>query len=358
MEQYALLSAVIPLLVRGLAIVLGYLLLTLILRRLLIRQITRAAAQSATRWDDVLIAALRGPILLLIVISTVWVAGRFAGLPIGDHAVLDQVIRVGIIVAAIIFVDQFCRAIVDLYQTQLIALHLTPGLARAFVRIFIVVLGVLIVLDTLQISITPLLASLGIGGLAIGLALQGTLSNLFAGMQIISDQPIRVGDFIKLEHGEEGYVIEIGWRATRIRMLPNNTVIIPNSKVADSILINYHMPDREVAALVEVGVSYGSDLEHVERVTIAVAKETQDALPGAVRGFEPFIRYHTFDSSSINFTVILRAAEFTENYLIKHEFIKRLHARYRAEGIVIPFPVRTLNVPEQIIEKLRPSAGA
>jgi len=132
-----------------------------------------------------------------------------------------------------------------------------------------------------------------------------------------------------------------------VRMLPNNIVVIPNKSIVDSKIINYYYPDRELAVLVEVGVHYGSDLQNVERVTIAVAKEVQQQVSGAVKEFEPFIRYHTFDSSSVNFTVILRAREFVDNYLVKHEFIKRLHARYKQEGITIPYPIRAVNFEQE-----------
>ena len=345
---------VIPGFVSGLIVAVTYLAVALVLRRVLLGALNRAAAKSATRWDDVTIAALKGPLVLLIIISTGWVAGKFSGVPIVERELLDQAIRVGVVLAILMFTDRFLRAAIDLHKEVLEAVHLTRGFARALARIVVLILGSLVILDTLRISITPLLASLGVGGLAIGLALQGTLANLFAGMQIISDRPIRIGDFVKLETGEEGYVTEIGWRATRIRMLPNNTVIIPNSKLADSILRNYYLPDPELAVLVDVGVSYDSDLAQVERATIAVAKEIQETVPGAVPEFAPFIRFHTFDSSSINFTVIMRAREFVDNYLMKHEFIKRLHMRYRNEKIVIPFPIRTLDMSEDLLDRLRP----
>ena len=108
--------------------------------------------------------------------------------------------------------------------------------------------------------------------------------------------------------------------------------------------------------LVEVGVSYHSDLAHAERVTVEVAREIQETVAGAIRDFQPFIRYHTFDSSSINFSVIMRAEKFVDNYLMKHEFIKRLHARYNQEGIVIPWPIRTLDVPPEGLQRLAPAA--
>ena len=125
-------------------------------------------------------------------------------------------------------------------------------------------------------------------------------------------------------------------------MLPNNLVLVPNAKLSQAIVTNFYLPDRELAVLVEVGVEYNSDLAHVERVTCDVAKATLLAVPGGATGFEPFIRYHTFADSSINFTVILRAREYVDQFLLKHEFIKRLHERYEREGITIPFPIRTM----------------
>ena len=211
-------------------------------------------------------------------------------------------------------------------------------------KIVLIAVGGMLILDNLGVSLTPLLTTLGIGSLAVAIALQDTLGNVFAGLHIKADRPIEIGQFIRLDSGDEGYVERIGWRSTRIRMLPNKTAVVPNSKLVQSTIINYDLPDSEVAVLVQVGVHYDSDLKKVERVTKEVAKEIMDTVMGAVPGFEPFIRYHTFNQSSIDFTVILRAQRFVDNYLIKHEFIKALQKRYREEGIVIPFPIRTLQL--------------
>ena len=102
-----------------------------------------------------------------------------------------------------------------------------------------------------------------------------------------------------------------------------------------------------------LGVSYQSDLEKVEKVTIEVAKEVLQEVEGGVKEFEPFIRYHTFSDFSINFTVILRAKEYVSKYLITHEFIKRLHRRYQQEGIKIPFPIRTVYMKNEISQSVR-----
>jgi small-conductance mechanosensitive channel len=221
------------------------------------------------------------------------------------------------------------------------------SLTQNIARIIIFGIGILIILNSLGISITPILATLGVGGLAVALALQDTLSNLFAGFHIIAARQIKVGDYVKLDTGEEGYVTDITWRTTKIRMLPNNVVLIPNEKLTKAIVTNYYLPDREMAVLVNLGVHYNSDLEKVEKVTCEVAKEVMKTVAGGVPDFQPFIRYNTFGDFSIGFTVILRAREFVDQYLIKHEFVKRLHERYAKEGIVIPYPIRAINYEQE-----------
>jgi small-conductance mechanosensitive channel len=130
-------------------------------------------------------------------------------------------------------------------------------------------------------------------------------------------------------------------------MLPNNTVLIPNDKLIKTIVTNYYLPDKELAVLVEVGVHYNSDLKKVEKITCEVGKEIMRTVAGGVESFDPFIRYHTFGDFSINFTVILRAKEFVDQYLVKHEFVKRLHERYNKEGISIPYPIRAINYEQE-----------
>jgi small-conductance mechanosensitive channel len=214
------------------------------------------------------------------------------------------------------------------------------GPLEVFTKIVLIAVGGMIVLDNLGVSLTPLLTTLGIGSLAVAIALQDTLGNFFAGLYLKADRPIEIGHFVKLQTGEEGYVERIGWRSTRVRMLPNNTVVVPNNKLVQDNITNYYLPDPELAVLVQVGVAYDSDLEKVDKVTSEVAKEALQTTPGAIATFEPFIRYHTLGESSIDFTVILRAREFTDGILLKHEFIKKLHVRYEKEGIQFPFPTR------------------
>jgi len=223
-----------------------------------------------------------------------------------------------------------------------VAMLPSVNLVSNLARILVLTLGGLVILQTLGISITPLITALGIGGLAVGLALQDTLAKLFAGIHILVSRQVRPGDYVRLDSGEEGYVQDVTWRYTTIRQLPNNLTIVPNAKLASAVVTNYYLPDTELAVLVQVGVSYDSDLARVETATVAVGKEVMAEVKGGVPGFVPFIRYNAFADSSIDFTVILRGREVVDQHLIRHEFIKRLHDRYRAEGIEIPFPQRTV----------------
>jgi small-conductance mechanosensitive channel len=218
------------------------------------------------------------------------------------------------------------------------------GFATNAIYGIILLIGLLTILGNVGIDITPMLTTLGVVALGISLALQDTLGNLFAGFYITSDKPFEVGDYIRLEGGDDGYVEHIGWRSTRIRTLPNNIVVIPNKKITESVLTNYYKPSTQMACLVNLNVAYGSDLENVERVTIDAARQIMKTARGGAPEFEPFIRYNTFGESGIGFTVIMRVNEYVDKYLVTHEFIKVLYKRYKEEGIEIPLPQRVLHI--------------
>lgn len=220
------------------------------------------------------------------------------------------------------------------------------GFATYMVYGVVLLIGLLTILDNLNIDITPMITTLGVATLGISLALQDTLGNLFAGFYITSDKPFEVGDYIRLDGGDDGYVEHIGWRSTRIRTLPNNIVVVPNKKITESVLTNYYKPNSQMACLVNLSVAYGSDLEKVENVTIDVARQAMRTVRGGVEDFAPFIRYNTFGESGIGFTVIMRVKEYTDKYLVTHEFMKALHKRYAEEGIEIPFPQMVVHMPQ------------
>lgn len=298
--------------------------------------------RTKTDVDDRLLAALQKP----FIISIVLIGFYFSLLQI-DY--LKQ--RIGLM-NDIFFVLGTLWAVFVLYRLTKVAMDKwvvlnpdfqnMPKLVIKAVNAFVYFIGLMIILKHFNVEITPLVATLGIGGIAVGFALQDTLSNFFAGLHIVSDKPIRIGDFIEMEGGISGFVEDIGWRSTRIRTLPNTMVIVPNSKIATTTITNNSLPVPEMSMVVQCGVSYTSDLDKVERVTVDVAKRIQKRVQGAVKEFEPFIRYHTFGDSNINFSIILRIQTFVDRYLVMHEFIKALKNAYDKEGIEISWPVRKI----------------
>jgi small-conductance mechanosensitive channel len=272
----------------------------------------------------------------------IWLAAGSWPLAAEGHLLVERVVFVLGAASATLAAAAIASQAVDAYGALIAPALPVSTLTRNIAWASVAGIGLLVILNGLGLSITPMLTALGVGGLAVALAMQEPLGNFFAGVFLTLAGQIRVGDYIKLDSGQEGYVVDFSWRSTRLRMLANNLVVVPNSKLAQAILVNHHLPSHEMAVLVEVGVDYASDLRHVERVVTEVGRGVMSEVPGGIPEFEPFVRYHTFADSSINFTVILRAREYVDQYLIKHEFIKRLHARFDREGIVIPFPIRTM----------------
>jgi small-conductance mechanosensitive channel len=203
-------------------------------------------------------------------------------------------------------------------------------------------LGFLIIIQSLGIDITPLLTLLGVGGLTVALALQPTLSNFFAGVYLIASREFKIGDYIKLDTGEEGYIADMTWRHTIIRPPAKYDIIVPNAKLSTAIVTNFGVSAKETALTIPVGVGYDSNLNYVEQVTIEVALETVTQVQGEPPSTQPYIRYHTFAPSSIDFFVNIYSKNLRDRAKIKHEFIKNLFERYQQEGIDIPFPTSVI----------------
>lgn len=306
------------------------------------KYIKKITEKTKTDLDDIVLGIITKPLYFFILL-----VGLYLGLKslscLGPYFLwLDRLFFVAEVLILSLIVSRILSVFISRWLKVQQKFEKTPQLIAKIASAVVYLLAGLVILNYFDIEITPLIAGLGLGGLAIGLALQSTLANFFAGLHIISDQPININDFIELEGGLSGYVEDIGWRSTRIRTLPNKYVIIPNSKLAESIIINQSMPQPEISTIIQCGVAYDSDLEKVERVTIDVAKKIQKTIPGAVETFEPFIRYHTFGDSNINFSIILRVKEPVARYLITHEFIKALKKKYDQEKIEISWPVRKI----------------
>ena len=213
---------------------------------------------------------------------------------------------------------------------------------RRFLSVAIYLIGGLIILDMLGISISPLLGGLGITGLAVALALQPTLSNFFSGAYVLSEGMISVGDYIELQGGPAGYVVDIGWRSTRIRTWLNNYVLIPNSKMSDTIITNYSGPDPRINTIVTCGVSYDCNLEEVNRIALEVAENVVEGSDFAVKTEKPWFGYENFNDSNVDFWIYIQAKDRIGSFMLTSDLIKKLHQRFIDEGIEINYPIRKI----------------
>jgi len=325
--------------------------------KLFVARLMRLAAKTPGEWDDIIVYEIKRRVPFWMLLGGAWYALQFWEITDETHLLVVRALIVfsGLSVswAAATIVSRLIRT----FSREGSSPVPVTGLTQNVARIVVMALGTMVILNEVGIEITPLLTVLGVGGLAVGLALQDPLSNLFSGLFISLSGQIRVGDFIELEDGRSGFIVDFDWRSTRLQLLPNNVVIVPNNRLAQAIVTNYDLPQQELSILVPVGVDYASDLEHVERVTKEVASDVLRDVEGGVPAFEPLVRYNAFADSSINFNVILRGQRFTDQFLLKHEFIKRLHARYDKEGINIPFPIRTLSSRDPIPVSVVDSKG-
>ena len=308
------------------------------------------AKRTKTIIDDLIVESLKLPVMAMLIVAGLWIG--ITRLPEVIKYV-DKINTGFIIIAyavAALAVSRVTHAILTWYSVEVAPRtksdfddRLIPLLKRV-ADVIIFGIAFLLVIDKLHVPLSPFLASLGIGGLAVALALQPTMSNFLSGTYVISDSIIRKGDYIQLDTGAEGTVEEIGWRITKIRHWQGNLIILPNSKLSDAIVTDFEKPEASMLFGVDCGVSYSSDLEKVERIAAEVAAEVMKNYPEGGKDFTPVVRFNKFGDSNVNFSIVLKASNRAASFVLKHHFIKALHKRFRSEGIVMEFPVRRLYI--------------
>jgi small-conductance mechanosensitive channel len=308
-----------------------------VLLRLLTGRLTRRAGATRWAWDDLAARLVRDLAMPLAVLLGLWTAAKVLELPRGSLDVIAKVLTaVTILVVSLALARLIAASVTSIAMArQGVAANVT--IFANITRVLVLGIGVLIMLQSIGVSITPLLGALGVGGLAVALALQDTLANLFAGVHVLASKTIEPGDYIKLATGQEGYVVDINWRNTSIRTLSDNIEVIPNQRFSDTILTNYHRPAQDMSVLVYAKVHYEVDLDEVEQLLIRVGHEVMKDVQGGVADSNVLVRFDDFNDATVGFHVILRSSEFGDQFAIKHEFLKRLHRTLREEGIAPPY---------------------
>ncbi len=317
-------------------------LIGLFLHKVIMPLIARLAAKTSIKSDDLIIKTIRKWVIPWFLTLGLYVGLKQINLESRFYFWLENGLMIFYIFSGTMIIARVVSGMIKIKAAGSDAVIPSSSIISNIVIVIIYCIGLLIILQSQGISITPVLTALGVGGLAVALALQPTLSNLFAGLQIISSGNFNRGNFVKLSSGEDGFIEDITWRSTTIRAMSDHIIIVPNSKLADMVVTNYHLPQTQITFVVEVGVGYGSDLNHVEKVTKKVIQETLREMEGGVKDFEPVIRFFAFGESSIKMKAILRVHDYSDQFAVKSEFIKKLLVRYNKEGINIPFPTRTV----------------
>lgn len=287
-----------------------------------------------------ILESFRSILLIWSIAGAVAMALPTIVLPSSLLVLVHKILIVTALGAATLLASRLAVNAVQLYSLRNESTVSLTSLFEYLTKVLIFSIGFLIIIQSIGVQVTALITALGVGSLSIGLALQNTLSNLISGVNIIVSRKIRPGDYIKLKDGEEGYVQDVELKYTVIKDIYNNFIVIPNSQLIDASFKNYSLEDESILLTIKVAVSYESDLEKVEQVTLQVAKNVLETIKGGDPEAEPFMRYEKFDYFAINLVVYLQIKEYYDRFLITHEFIKKLTQVYQQENIKMPFPLK------------------
>ena len=318
--------------------------LSLLVRYLLSHWGPKFASFTRTDLDDRLLAKVTPPASLLVLTAGLFLAVRT--LPIPDRA---HVVAAGTLFVVNIFIltNIGYRALHELLEwyTARLAEQGREGLDRQLLplaeklgTLFLIVTALMITLRHFNYDILSFVTALGIGSLAIGMAAKDTLAHVISGFTLMLDRPFRIGDRIQLAGGQVGDVADIGLRSTKIRTLDNMLLVIPNSDLCNTTVVNQAYPDVRVRGRINVGVAYGSDVERVKRVLLETAREVDGVLdePG------PESYFVSFGESALAMTLFFWVAEYGQLFGVTDQVNSRIIRRFREEGIQIPFPTRTV----------------
>lgn len=358
MGYQAINIAILQKLVLPLAIILSGFLLGLLFENQFVKRLKKQARKTRWKIDKILLDSVEGFSVVWFSILGVAISTNYLPFNATITNLIHQAVIAILLGTLTLLVSQLLVRLLREYSVTEDGVYPLTSLFEFLIKVVIYSLGILIILQAIGIQITPLLTAFGIGGVSLGLALQGTLANLMSGITIITSKKVKPGDYIQLRSGEAGYVEDVDLKYTVIREITDNLIIIPNSELLSTTFKNYNLPEKEMLVPVEVRVSYESDLEQAERITAEVAAESvknfamienKQETPESnskLDHYQPIVRYQKFDDFSINLTVYLkiRESEPFEHIALKHQFIKRLHRRYRQEGIRIPFPLKMATI--------------
>ncbi len=320
-----------PAIVSALAIIVMFL-----IRAIAISALRKWMNRTGARVNEIIIRVFKIPSVFWCIVIGLYIGIEISELPRRYMPYVDKVISVILIFSITIAIANLLVKIFEhCMQKSDIPVPAT-GIVFGVFRGAIIVAGMLVIFNVLGISITPLITALGIGGLAVALALKDTLSNLFAGLHIIASKEIKPGDYIKLDSGEEGTIQDITWRSMSISSPGLNIIIVPNAKAAAATVTNFARPVSNVVFSVQIVLPSTADFGKVESIALETARRITQDSPAAIISHEPVVRFDALTETGVRCSVSLKARDWESHFSIKHEFLKALLKRFSEEGIITP----------------------
>ncbi len=313
-----------------------------IVEMVFVRVIHRLAGRTSTTLDDVVVESLYRPVYITVALAGILLSVRALDIPQQWHAFARMTVISGVLVYWLIALvragGRFFEAVEgsDRFDHELI-----PVFENLW-TFFVIIGGLFAFLSVWNVDITPLLASAGIAGVAIGFAAKDTVANFFGGIALYFDDTYKIGDYVVLDSGDAGTVIDVGVRSTTLKTRNDVMLTVPNSVLNSSKIINESAPDEPKRIDVRIGVAYGTDIDQLEEILLEIA-EADDSVRADP---SPKVRFREFGDSALNYSLLCWVDEPLQDVRVRHELNRTIYNRLDEEDIEIPFPQRTIHYGE------------
>ena len=301
--------------------------------------------KTKTVLDDILISAIRVPVYYLILIGGITISANIITLPSPIRDIIDKILSSVLIGISCYIAALIINIFIKTWFTERKAVtgrvrgEALVVISRKILNFIVFIILLILILKLWGVQVAALLASLGIAGFILGFALKDTFANMFGGIALIADRSFKIGDFIRLESGEEGEIIDIGLRSTRLKSFEaGNEIIIPNSVLVMSKITNFGRPLISLKMVVKTGVAYGSDINQVKRILLGILSEIE----GVLKKPSPQVYFMEMADFSLNFNLVFWIKDYRKRFNIKDEVISQAYQKLQEAGIKIPFPTRTI----------------
>ncbi|MHB8993858.1 MAG: mechanosensitive ion channel family protein [Armatimonadota bacterium] len=308
------------------------------------------SALGLSQWESGTIRVLGWLAPIWLVVFAAYLAAHRFPLTAVQRWWVDRVTAAIVIIVIAEIIRRLVSAVLSHYTrraTRRGATASTLNLLRKIVQVIVFTIAVLLILEQFNYRFTAVLAGLGLVSLGIGLALQDTLSNFFAGLWLSVDRPVSRGDYVELDSGHAGWIMEVGWRFSRLATWDENFLIVPNSRLASATFINNTGPSRETSLYIHCRASYNSDLDAVEKAALSAARQTVERVEGVVKDFEPVVLFRAFDDFYIRYSVGFHVQTQEARRLAISEFIRALKRNSDEAGLQVPYSITKVHLQDE-----------